>query len=276
MKVLVTGANGFLGTGIVRALLDHGADVAAAGRSTELTDRRAERYEGDIFELTDPWETFGRPDVLLHLAWRDGFVHDSPAHMADLPRHEAFIRAFAESGVKKIAVMGSMHEAGRFEGCIGEDTPCAPANAYGAAKYALRQFTEAVCREHGKLFEWLRGYYIVAADPRGASVFSKLAAAEAAGQATFPFTSGQNAYDFLDYDEFCRRTALAVLQDEVLGVIEICSGQPEKLADRVERFIRDNGYHIRLDYGAYPDRPYDVKAVWGDGSRIGRILGGKQ
>jgi len=55
-------------------------------------------------------------------------------------------------------------------------------------------------------------------------------------------------------------------------IINICSGCPEKLADRAERFIKDNGYKIKLQYGAFPDRPYDSKAVWGDGAKIQTIM----
>jgi len=58
----------------------------------------------------------------------------------------------------------------------------------------------------------------------------------------------------------------------VTGIINICSGKPEKLSDRVERFIYENGYKIILKYGAYPDRPYDSKAVWGDNSKIQLII----
>ena len=50
------------------------------------------------------------------------------------------------------------------------------------------------------------------------------------------------------------------------------SGYPEKLAERVERFIQENGYGIELKYGEFPDRPYDSKAVWGDGSKIRKII----
>ena len=66
--------------------------------------------------------------------------------------------------------------------------------------------------------------------------------------------------------------ASVVLQKTVTGVIDICSGYPEKLADRVERFITENHYSIRLQYGVYPDRPYDSKAVWGDSHKIRQIL----
>ena len=60
---------------------------------------------------------------------------------------------------------------------------------------------------------------------------------------------------------------------EVLDVINICTGRPEKLADRAERFIKENGYKIKLKYGAFPDRPYDSKAVWGDTRKIKKIIG---
>ena len=33
-------------------------------------------------------------------------------------------------------------------------------------------------------------------------------------------------------------------------------------------FIKENGYKIKLDYGAFPDRPYDSKAVWGNDMKI--------
>ena len=68
------------------------------------------------------------------------------------------------------------------------------------------------------------------------------------------------------------QVAKTVCQDKINGIINICSGKPEKLADRVERFIKENNYNIKLIYGAFPDRPYDSKAVWGDNSKINRIM----
>ena len=65
------------------------------------------------------------------------------------------------------------------------------------------------------------------------------------------------------------------MQNKEQGIINICSGRPEKLADRVERFIKDNNYNIQLQYGMFPDRPYDSKAIWGDSSRIEKIIKNK-
>lgn len=273
MKILVTGANGYLGQGIVKHILDLGNEVVAVDLKIDHVDERADRRACDLFSIEDPYNYFSQPDVLLHLAWRDGFVHYSDAHIDDLSKHYEFIKSLADSKVKMIAVMGSMHEIGFFEGAIKEETPCNPTTPYGIAKNALRELTAMCCKQKSKKFQWLRGYYIVGNSQYGASIFSKITAAEAEGKEEFPFTMGQNQFDFIDYEDFCEQVARAVGQDEVLGVINICSGYPEKLADRVERFIKENGFKIRLKYGAFPDRPYDSKAVWGDGHKIQIVMG---
>lgn len=272
MKYLVTGANGYIGQGVVTALINMGAEVVATDFHTDQVDSRAKKIDANIFEIEDPYTFFDKPDVVLHLAWRDGFRHASENHIKDLPGHFTFIQNMINAGIRKIAVMGSMHEVGFFEGCIKEDTPCAPQSLYGIAKNALRQATFLMAKDTNVKVQWLRGYYIVGNTHAGCSIFSKLTSAAEAGDETFPFTTGQNQYDFTDYDFFCEQIAKACMQDEILGVIECCSGKPMKLADRVEQFISDNGYSIKLAYGTFPDRPYDSKAVWGDSTKIDEIM----
>lgn len=272
MKILVTGANGYLGQGIVKQLLDNGAEVVATDFSVENVDNRAIKKACNLFEIDDPYTYFERPDVLLHLAWRDGFVHYSNAHFQDLPKHFMFIEQMAVSEIETIAGMGSMHEIGFYEGSIDESTPCNPESYYGIAKNALREATKILCKQNNKNFQWLRGYYIVGNTKYGSSVFSKIAAAASEGKKTFPFTLGLNQFDFVDYDKFCEQTARTVMQSKINGIVNICSGRPEKLADRVERFIKENQFDIQLEYGAFPDRPYDSKAVWGSSKKIEEIM----
>lgn len=298
MRILVTGANGYLGQGIVRHILDTSCadnndnnsncnnsviEVVATDITTDHVDNRAERINCDLFTVENPFNYFDQPDVLLHLAWRDGFVHYSDKHIDDLPRHYAFIKKMTEAeGLRLVACMGSMHEIGFWEGAIKADTPCNPTTPYGISKNALRQLTAMLCKQKNKAFLWLRGFYIVGNSQYGSSIFSKITEAERNGQKEFPFTMGQNQFDFIDYEDFCEQVARAVtlgtvtqsptndkaedkIKDKVIeGIINICSGHPEKLADRVERFIKENHYKIKLKYGAFPDRPYDSKAVWGN------------
>ena len=272
MKILVTGANGYIGTGVVKALLSLNQDVIATDFNVDGIDKRAKAIAGNIFELENPFEYFEKPDVVLHLAWRNGFVHNSETHLVDLPNHFAFLSRLAESGVKKIVALGSMHEIGFWEGRIKEDTPCNPMSLYGISKNALRETLDLLCKQNNIKFQWIRGYYIVGTSEKGASIFSKITAAEQEAKTEFPFTTGKNQYDFIDYDEFCNQIANVVINNNVIGIINCCSGQPESLASRVERFIKENNYNIKLKYGAFPDRPYDSLAVWGDNTKIKQIL----
>lgn len=276
MRFLVTGAGGYLGRGVVTELLNRGADIIAADYKLEGVDEKANKIEGNIFDIEDPYNYFGEPDVLIHLAWRDGFVHYSDAHINDLPLHYGFLKKIASSDIKKISVMGSVHEVGFFEGSVNEGTACRPVTPYGISKNALRQLIEAECNKQSKKFQWMRGYYIIGNQPYGSSVFAKIVSAVDKGEEKFPFTMGLNQFDFLDYDKFCSYVAETVMQDDVCGIINICSGRPEKLADRAERFISENEFPIKLEYGAFPDRPYDSKAIWGDDSKISKILEGRR
>ena len=45
------------------------------------------------------------------------------------------------------------------------------------------------------------------------------------------------------------------------------------MADKVEEFITEHGLKIRPEFGAFPDRPYDSPAVWGDATKINKIMG---
>jgi nucleoside-diphosphate-sugar epimerase len=272
MKILVTGANGYLGTGIVNQLLKDGNEVLATDVRTDRINKQAIIYQENLFSIEDPYHYFGEPDVLVHLAWQDGFIHNAESHIRNLSDHALFLKKFFLSSIDKIAVMGSMHEVGFYEGCIDETTSTHPMSYYGIAKDSLRNFSAFMAKETNKKFQWLRAYYIVSNQPGGSSIFSKILEKAKNKEQDFPFTMGKNQYDFLDYEEFCFQVAATVEQDEVTGIINICSGYPVKLKERVEAFISENHLDIHLVYGAYPDRKYDSKAVWGNNKKIQKNL----
>jgi dTDP-6-deoxy-L-talose 4-dehydrogenase (NAD+) len=272
-KVLVTGANGYIGRHVVTELLDLGFEVIAADIRTDGVDPRAEKINASIFDPKDDYfEFFGKPDVLIHMAWRDGFVHNSINHMGDLSGHFKFLANMIDHGLKNVAVMGTMHEVGYWEGAIDENTPCKPLSQYGIAKNALRQALLAYAAGKDVNVYWLRAYYILGDDAHNHSIFAKILEAANEGKTTFPFTSGKNLYDFITVDQLAKYIALASTQTEVAGIINVCTGKPMSLADRVEQFIKDNKLSIKLQYGAFPDRPYDSPGEWGDPTKINRIL----
>ena len=55
MKVCITGANGYLGQGIVKAILSNGHEVIAVDFKTDHVDERAERINCNLFEIENPY-----------------------------------------------------------------------------------------------------------------------------------------------------------------------------------------------------------------------------
>ena len=274
MKILVTGADGYIGRHIVNNLLDLGHEVIAVDIHTDDINDKAEKKKLNLFtaDLTNVYTSLGSPDVCLHMAWRDGFVHNSVNHIGDLSSHYKFLVALMEQGLKHLAVMGTMHEVGYWEGKIDENTPCNPISMYGIAKDALRRSMIAYCKSNSILLQWLRGFYILGDDKKTHSIFSKLLQADEQGQELFPFTTGKTKYDFINVDELVEQISKAVTQTDVTGIINCCSGNPMTLAERVENFIKDHKLKIRLNYGVFPDRPYDSPIIFGDDKKIKQIM----
>ncbi len=273
MKIAITGANGYIGRHVVNAALAAGHEVYAIDFNFKNVPNEAKRIELNIFDhQKDIYKEMNEPDILIHLAWRDGFIHNSEQHMKNLSDHVTFVRNFVKHGGKNVAVMGSMHEIGYHEGAIDESTPCNPLSQYGVAKNAMRQSLLLATSELDFNLYWLRAYYIFGDDRVGSSIFAKLTLAADEGKKTFPFTTGKNKFDFISVQELGKMIVAASTQSKITGVINVSTGQPKSLADQIEWYIKDHNWDIKLEYGAFPDRPYDSPGVWGDATKIERIM----
>ena len=274
-SVVITGAGGYVGRHVVAAIADLGFDPVAIVREDRGdVDPRARVIVANVLErgftLADAVPVTDVAAV-IHLAWQDGFVHNAPSHMTNLSAHYRFLVGLADAGVARIAALGTMHEVGFWEGAVTSDTPTNPASLYGIAKDALRRATFLSIGDRAE-YVWLRAYYILGDDRRNSSIFAKLLDAADRGDTEFPFTTGKTLYDFIDVAELGRQIAVAATASGVTGVLNTCTGEPESLASRVERFIAENELGLTLQYGTFPDRPYDSSGTWGDATAIKTLM----
>ena len=274
-KVLVTGANGYIGRNVINYLLDSNIDVVAVDISlNKIISEKVKKIEINIFENTDYlFSNLQNVGTCIHLAWRNGFVHDSITHLEDISLHYKFLKKIHEFGIKNINVIGTMHEIGYWEGEVDNDTTTNPISFYGIAKNSLRQSLKILEDSDKELFiKWLRVFYIQGDDRNNNSIFSKILQKEEEGALTFPVTTGTNKYDFINIKTLAEMISKAALQTEVTGIINCCSGKPVSLKEKVELFLKENNLKIKLEYGVFPDRSYDSPALWGNNSIISKII----
>jgi nucleoside-diphosphate-sugar epimerase len=139
-RILVTGASGFIGTGLSPALAARGHQVVAGLRRAGQTPEGAEPIVlGEIGPETDWSAALDRIDVVIHLAQR---AHAGPAPKALAVEPEAvavLARAAAAAGVKRLVLLSSIKAMGETTECgrpFRADHEPRPEDAYGRAKLA--------------------------------------------------------------------------------------------------------------------------------------------
>lgn len=145
MNVLVTGGNGFFGSGIVRELRAHGHRVVVASRkggtssdSLELDITCPTSCER-VFEVAGPLDAVVHAAALAHVNPR--FVSADHCHMVNADGTEHMLSASAAAGVGRFVFISSIMVYGDYglPNRVDEDTPCAAEGAYGRAKIAAEQ-----------------------------------------------------------------------------------------------------------------------------------------
>ena len=279
MKIAVTGAGGFVGQHVLRALQSTGADVVAVVRPGSTLREHAPNIEVVPLDLagvsTDAFTRIGRPDSLIHLAW-GGLPHYQSQHHLDseLPLQRAFLKSCIRSGLKHLVVTGTCFEYGLQSGALHEDLPTQPNTLYGMAKDALRCSLQQCQAQFDFGLSWLRIFYLFGPGQAATSLYSQLQAAIVRGDADFAMSPGDQIRDFMRVEEAARCIVQAALRGMDDGIINLCSGQPVRVLDLVREWLSEWDAAIELNTGVFPYPDYEPFAFWGNRRKLDRLSGG--
>jgi len=280
MRVLVTGATGFIGHHVVPCLLDRGLDVIATSRNKNRAKKyewynEVEYIECDYHKnILDYYNLLGEPDIILHLAW-DGLPnYKDPFHVdRNLPANCLFLKNFVEGGIKKIVVTGTCYEYGMQCGCLHELENTHPVTQYGLAKDTLRKYLEFLVHDTQTSFNWVRLFYLYGDGQNQNSLLPQLEQAISEGKNIFNMSGGEQLRDYLSVEDTARNLCTIVLQREVDGIVNCCSGNPISIRRLVEKRIDLLNSDIKLNLGYYSYPDYEPMAFWGDTTKLREIIG---
>lgn len=278
MKIVVTGATGFVGRHVVNELLTHGHSVIAIARDFKRV-KEMPWFQHVEFIPCDLHKDFSPallahdvPDALIHLAWpglpnyRD-FFHISQNLPADL----AFLTAAVDSGISQLVVAGTCLEYGMQYGPLTEDMYTKPSTPYGFAKDALRKSLQFLQKQKSFTLQWMRLFYMHGDGQNANSLLAQLDLAIAKNDPIFNMSLGDQLRDYLSVQDVAKNFATVVQNSKCSGVINCSSGKPVSVFDLVRERCLSKASNIKLNRGYYPYPDYEPLAFWGIPSKLAAL-----
>ena len=242
MKLLVTGATGFIGQHLVNRLIEQGHIVLALSRSEALLP--ANDYPNKLFYLQTSLKLDGNtiekikqfePDTLIHLAWEKIPDFSFEISFANLQNQILFFRnLFLISSLKKIIVTGSCWEYNKKMGVCTESDICISGNYFTWAKNSLRDFLEFECLQKNINFIWSRVFYVYGPQQRKGSLIPTVIENIQNGivpELKTPF----NSNDFIYVDDVADGLIQFAVKDVPSGIYNLGNGESVPIIDVVSK-----------------------------------------
>jgi UDP-glucose 4-epimerase len=286
-RVLVTGGAGFIGSHLVRALLERGDEVRvldnfSTGFRSNLDGLDVEVVEGELRSYERVHNAVRGCEVVFHL----GALGSVPRSVQDPLTSSAVnvegtlnvLLAARDEGVRRVVFSSSSSVYGsRRELPVTEETPPDPLSPYGVAKLAAERYCVSFSRVY-ESFETVALRYFNVFGPRQsphsqyAAVVPLFITAIAAGRPVTIQGDGEQSRDFTYVANVVDATIRASDVPDANGrIFNVSAGQPvtvNAVADTIGRIL---GKPVEREYA--PARAGDIRASWADTTAAREALG---
>jgi GDP-4-dehydro-6-deoxy-D-mannose reductase len=273
VKVVVTGARGFVGRHLGRHLTDRDVDVISLdvgdAQPIDITDRDAvNRRIADV-----------SPDIVFHLAarshvgasWTDGDLLTA----VNVDGTRAVVEACVRAGVARVLVVGSAEQYGAVDPHdlpIAEDTACRPLTPYGRSKVEAEAVALEAHRTYGLGVVCTRAFNHTGPGQSPAflvpGLAARIAAAERDGVDEISLGNGDPVRDFSDVRDVVRAYVLLAEHGIAGEVYNVCSGRGVRVGDVAGRLIARAAQPLRVIAATELMRPVDIPVLVGDPAKL--------
>ena len=247
MRVLVTGATGFLGRALCCKLLERGHELLGLSRTGKLYSSYSQKVMTYVpYSMGEelPLDVIAyAPEVLVHLAW-DGIPDFSRQKCVENVESQLkFLKETEKiSGLKKVVGAGTCREYGAKQGACIEGERFQPDSYFSWAKQSLGGYFAIDCRRREMCFVWFRIYYVYGPGQRAESLIPMLIKAFRKNKPP-EISNPAAANDYIYIDDVVSAFVKAVEDENCDGVFNLGSGKTTSAAEisgLVERAIRNS------------------------------------
>jgi len=289
MRVLVTGAGGFVGRHLVAHLLRRGHEVfAAVHRRKHPFPSGTEILVINVLQVEQLQNVLGavKPDAIVHLAaqsmvgisWNDPGSTFAVNVLGTINLLEAVRRVLTEC---KVLAVGSSEEYGltAAEGVpLTEDHPCRPQNPYAVSKFAMGQIALQFAGRYGLRLVHARPFNHFGPGQQEGYVVSdfasQVARIEAGLQPPVLRVGDLTAKrDFTDVHDVVEAYAALLEADVENGVYNVCSGVARSVGEVLQLLLSETAVPIDVEADPERFRPAEVLVFVGSVDKIARATG---
>lgn len=272
-RILVTGANGFIGSHLTLRLRQEGAEVHAVYRSRRPTDLHDQHWwQADLADLATVRQIVAkvRPEVIFHLASHvkgaPGLEHVLPTFESNLHSTINLLTVAAESSCRRVVLTGSLAEP---EVENGELFPSSP---YAAAKWA----SSAYARMFHALYKLpvliARVFMVYGPGQLDLTKLIPYVTLSLLRKKTPKITSGDRLVDWIYVSDVVAGFVALAQAPGIDGCsIDLGSGSLLSIREIVQHVASIVDGETRPDLGALPDRPLEPTRIAKTGETFARI-----
>ncbi len=278
MKVLITGASGFVGSHVARLLVAEGCEVHALVRESSnrwrIQDILPSMYlwQSDLvaFENMNAYLQEIKPELCIHLAWYavPGKYLNSQENLDSIQASINLLSQLAELGCKRFVGIGTCFEYDLSLGYLSESSLTKPITLYAATKVALSTILQQFAQITEMEVAWIRLFYQYGPmeDERRLipGIISSLLRDE-----VVKTTKGEQIRDFLHIEDVAS-AIWAVAKSNVSGVVNVGSGQPVTVGQIALELGNLLGKPDLIHLGALPYRPNDPMFICANNELLSR------
>jgi UDP-glucose 4-epimerase len=286
---LVTGAAGFIGSNLVRALLRRGERVRgidnfSTGKRHNLVDLDGMEFvEADLLDAGAMAKVCAGVDYILHQAAvasvPKSVEHPRPSHDSNITGTFNLLIAARDAKVKRVVYAGSSSIYGETPTLPKtEQMMPSPISPYAVQKLAGEHYLSSFHRVYGLETVTLRYFNVFGPfqDPTSmySGVLAKFCLAMLSGQTPTIYGDGEQSRDFTYIDNNVNANLLAATAPaaKVAGkVFNIATASQITLNETVKILRKLIGYNGEVQYG--PERAGDIKHSYADISAAKEAMG---
>jgi len=287
VPVLVTGANGFVGSHLCRYLVNLNAEVHVFVR--DASDRSRLRdiedkitvWHGDItlYNLVCNCLLGARPKVIFHLAAARDVKRDiallAPVVNTNLTGAINLFRAVEETGISPSCIVntGSSEEYGNGQTPFVESQREMPVSPYSLSKVAATHLGQMLYRTSGLPVVTLRPF-LVYGPGQSTDMFIPSLIRHCLEKKDFSMTAGDQTRDFVYIDDLIDAYLRAAFCSSATGeVINVGSGIEYRIKDVAEQIVLKMGSPVRLMIGALQKRAGEAEHFFCNNGKAREVLG---